>query len=142
MSPEQRRGQATDERTDVYSLAATLWHLLTLQLPFHERDLVYAHEDLPRLQSLLRGAPPELDLVLRTAMDPDRDRRYGEIAAFAADLQAVLERRPIAARPLGLGLRALRWCQRHRTAALAIAVAGVAAAVMLVVFVLVERSSR
>jgi tetratricopeptide (TPR) repeat protein len=142
MSPEQRRGQATDERTDVYSLAATLWHLLTLQLPFQERDLLHAHEDLPRLRSLLHGAPPELDLVLRTAMDPDRDRRYGDINSFAADLQAVLERRPIAARPLGLGLRALRWCQRHRAAATAIAVAGVAAAVMLVVFVLVERSSR
>jgi tetratricopeptide (TPR) repeat protein/tRNA A-37 threonylcarbamoyl transferase component Bud32 len=141
MSPEQRRGQATDERTDVYSLAATVWHLLTLQLPFG-RDVVHAHEDLPALRSLLRGAPPELDLVLRTAMDPDRDHRYGDIAAFAADLQAVLDRRPIEARPLGLGLRALRWCQRHRAAAAAIAVAGVAAAVMLVVFAIVQRSSQ
>ena len=142
MSPEQRLGQATDERTDVFSLAATLWHLLTLRLPFRERDHVRVHEELPRLRSLLRAAPSELDLVLRTAMDPDRDRRYGDIAAFAADLQAVLDRRPIQARPLGLGLRVVRWCQRHRAAATAIVVAGAVAAVMLVVLAVVQRSAE
>jgi tetratricopeptide (TPR) repeat protein len=41
--------------------------------------------------------------------------------AFAADLQAVLQRRPIAARRLGAGLRLWRWCQRHRAAATAAA---------------------
>ncbi|HEU4420565.1 MAG TPA: serine/threonine-protein kinase [Planctomycetota bacterium] len=142
MSPEQRRGQATDERTDVFSLAATIWHLLTLELPFEQFDVVHAQQDVPPLRLLLRGAPPELDLVLRTAMDPERDRRYVDIAAFAADLQAVLDRRPIEARPLGLGLQLVRWCQRHHAAAIAIAVAGGVAAVMLVVLVFVQRSSQ
>jgi serine/threonine protein kinase len=141
MSPEQRRGAATDERTDVFSLAATVWQLLTLQRPFRlEHGRV--GEALPALRSLQRAAPRELDLVLRTAMDPDRERRYGDMAAFATDLQAVLERRPIQARPPGAVLRLVRWSQRHRTAATAIAVALGAGAVMLVVLLVVQRASQ
>ncbi len=142
MSPEQRRGQATDERTDVFSLAATAWQLVTLQRPFHDVDAARPLEDLPPLQRFNRAVPRELDLVLRTAMDPDRDRRYGDMAQLAADLQAVLDRRPIAARPLGAGLRVLRWCQRHRTTAAALGVGAAAAVAMLVVLYVVQRASR
>ncbi|MBL8753510.1 MAG: serine/threonine protein kinase, partial [Planctomycetes bacterium] len=142
MSPEQRRGQATDERTDVFSLAASLWQLLTLQRPFRDADLQKGTPELRNLRARNRAVPPELDLVLRTAMDPDRDQRYGDMGQFAADLQSVLERRPIQARRLGLRLRLLRWCQRHRTTAtVGVALAG-AAAVMLVVLLLVQDASR
>jgi len=142
MSPEQRRGMATDERTDVFSLAACLWQLLTLQRPFRDADHPKGAPALRKLRTQNRAAPPELDLVLRTAMDPDRDQRYGDMGLFAADLQAVLERRPIRARPLGMRLRLLRWCQRHRTAATVGAALFGAAAVMLVVLLLVQDASR
>ena len=142
MSPEQRRGQATDERTDVFSLAATAWQLLTLQRPFRDVDPAKPAEELPPLHQQNRAVPRELDLVLRTAMDPERDRRYGDMTQFAADLQAVLDRRPIAARPLGPGLRLLRWCQRHRTTAAALAVTAVAAALMVVVLLVVQRTAQ
>jgi tetratricopeptide (TPR) repeat protein/tRNA A-37 threonylcarbamoyl transferase component Bud32 len=142
MSPEQRRGQATDERTDVFSLAASIWQLLTLEHPFRDADLARGDATLPRLRSLNAAAPPELDLVLRTAMDPERDRRYGDMAAFATDLQAVLDRRPIAARPLGLPLRALRWCQRHRTLATSLGLSLVALAAMLVLWLLVQNAAQ
>lgn len=69
-----------------------------------------------------RTVPRELELVLRTAMDLDRERRYGDMGAFAADLQAVLARKPIRARPLAPWLRALRWSQRHRVVATALVV--------------------
>ncbi len=144
MSPEQRRGEATDERTDVYSLAATAWQMLTLQRPFRDGDL--ARPDggppLPDLRRHNRSAPRELDVVLRKAMDHDRDRRYGDMGRFAADLQAVLDRRPIAARPLGPGLRAVRWCQRHRTLATAGALAVAGAAGLLLVLLLVQSQAR
>jgi tetratricopeptide (TPR) repeat protein len=145
MSPEQRAGQATDERTDVWSLAATLWTLLALRRPFADAELLRgtaAPPPLPALRDHHRTAPRELDLVLRTAMDPDRERRYGNIGAFAADLRAVLLRRPIAARPLGRGLRLWRWCQRHRTTAVAAGIAAVAAAAVLVVLLVVQSAAR
>jgi serine/threonine protein kinase len=141
MSPEQSAGQATDERTDVFSLAATLWQLLTLQRPFRDAEQARRADQLPPLRQQCRSAPSELDLVLRTAMDPERDRRYADMAAFAADLQAVLERRPIAARPLSLGLRLLRWSQRHRTTAAALVVAGLAGAISITVLYFVQSSA-
>ncbi|MFO1076425.1 MAG: bifunctional serine/threonine-protein kinase/formylglycine-generating enzyme family protein [Planctomycetota bacterium] len=119
MSPEQLRGDAVDERTDVYSLGATLWHLLALAQPFRGVDDLQriVAGDLPSLRAKNREVPRELELVVRTATDRDRERRYSDMEAFANDLQAVLRRRPIRARRLGLGLRAWRWSQRHRAAA-------------------------
>jgi tetratricopeptide (TPR) repeat protein len=132
MSPEQLRGEATDERTDVYSLGATLWQMLALQRPFPDHKLQEHVQQghLPSLRARNRLVPRELELVLRTAMDRDRERRYGDMGAFANDLLAVLARKPIAARPLGRGLRVLRWCQRHRVTATALAAVGVGAAVL------------
>ncbi|MBL8898719.1 MAG: protein kinase [Planctomycetes bacterium] len=123
MSPEQVRGEATDERTDIYSLGATLWNLLALERPFtgpKVLDLIQQGQ-LRSLRARNANLPRELELVLRKALDRDRERRYGDMAELAEDLQAVLARRPIAARPVPLALRAWRWCQRHRVAATALA---------------------
>lgn len=119
MSPEQLRGDAVDERTDVYSLGATLWQLLALDAPFPAAGAAQRARDAepPDVATKNRQVPRELALVVRTAMDPDRERRYADVEAFAEDLQAVLQRRPIRARRLGPGLRTFRWCQRHRVAA-------------------------
>jgi hypothetical protein len=142
MSPEQLRGDAVDERTDVYSLGATLWQMLTLEPPFAGKDALQRLRDgdAPRVRSRNREVPPELELVVRTAMDGDRERRYPDVAAFADDLLAVLHRRSIAARRLGLPLRTWRWCQRHRVAATALACLLVAAFAMPLVLAWRERA--
>jgi serine/threonine protein kinase/tetratricopeptide (TPR) repeat protein len=123
MSPEQLRGDAVDERTDVYSLAATLWQMLTLTPPFAANgELLRARTSAPpSARAKNRQVPRELEVVLQKAMDPDRERRYHDAEAFAEDLQAVLNRRPIRARRLNWSLRSWRWCQRHRVAATAMA---------------------
>jgi serine/threonine protein kinase len=132
MSPEQLRGAAVDERTDVYSLGATLWQMLALQPPFRGVEDLHRIRDgeVPNLRAKNRAVPAELVLVVRTAMDRDRERRYADMDAFALDLQAVLQRRPIRARRLGVGLRLLRWCQRHKVAATALLALLVGAAAM------------
>jgi serine/threonine protein kinase/tetratricopeptide (TPR) repeat protein len=133
MAPEQVRGLAADERSDVYSLAATLLQLLDLEPPFG------AHDAEQLRQQILRGrlggprnraVPRELAVVLAVAMDVDRERRHASALAFADDLAAVLERRPIAVRPLPAHVRALRWLQRHRAASTVLAVAAVLAVVL------------
>jgi serine/threonine protein kinase/tetratricopeptide (TPR) repeat protein len=129
MAPEQLRGEGADERTDVYGLGALLYCLLALEAPFDLdapellRPRILAGQRRPFARS--HGVPPELSLVVETAMDPERARRYGSAAAFADDLLAVLDGRTIRARRLPWHVRSRRFVGRHRALA-----AGVAAALL------------
>jgi eukaryotic-like serine/threonine-protein kinase len=134
MSPEQVRGSAElDRRTDVYSLGATLYELLTLRSPFTGGDVeavrgrVLEGRAIP-LRDLNAAVPRDVETVVQKAMDTDRERRYADAAAFAADVGNALERRPVLARRPGPLLKAARWAQRHP----ARAVAAVLATVVLV----------
>lgn len=129
MSPEQLRGEALDQRTDVYSLAVTLFQLLTLQLPF------VTGGDAALRTAILNGdvrtqawrsvsCPRDLILVVQHAMACDRDQRYASMAAFAQDLRAVLAAGRVSARSPTLVARSQRWRRRHPflTGVLALAV--------------------
>ena len=120
MAPEQVRGEAVDERVDVYGLGVTLYQLLTAKLPFEAsngeqlRAMILAGGARP-LRAWNRAVPRDLEVLVAVALDRDRQRRYGSMAAFAADLERVVQRQPIHARPLGVSLRLVRWAQRHPT---------------------------
>ena len=117
MAPEQVRGESADERTDVYGLAATLHSLLGLQTPFAatEAEALKSQILAGERRSLRRvGLPPELRLVLDQAMDVEPARRHRTAEAFAADLEAVLDGRPITARGLPVRVRMQRFARRHR----------------------------
>ncbi len=129
MAPELLRGEPADERSDVYGLAATLHCLLARRPPFDavEPEALRAQILAGARPDPVRAAdgPPELRLVLACALDVERARRYPSAGAFADDLQAVLDGRPLAARPLPLGVRVRRVVGRHRastTAAVALLV--------------------
>ncbi len=90
MSPEQARGDAVDERADVYAAALLAWRLATGRVPFgkHHKDeweLLRAMRNprIPPLATLRPDLPePLLDAVGR-ALEPERDRRVitaGELA--------------------------------------------------------------
>ncbi|MBL8734474.1 MAG: serine/threonine protein kinase, partial [Planctomycetes bacterium] len=127
MAPEQVRGEGAEERTDVYGLGATLHCLLGLEPPFDltAPELLAGHILAGRRKPLRErcAAPPELLLVVETAMDVERARRYPSAAALAADLAAVLAQRPIVARSLPWPVRARRFVARHRVATAAAAAA-------------------
>ncbi|MCC6409873.1 MAG: protein kinase [Planctomycetes bacterium] len=120
MSPEQARGEAKslDRRTDVWSLGASLFECLTLERPFQGASypvLLDAIEraKLPDPRTRNPIVSDELAVVLETALEKDRERRYASALEFAEDLRRLREYEPIRARPPGAALVFRRWVQRH-----------------------------
>jgi eukaryotic-like serine/threonine-protein kinase len=121
MSPEQalaRRG-VVDQRTDVYSLGATLYEILVLRPAFNGRD----HQELLRQIALDEptkprrinpAVPRDLETIVLKAMAKDPSGRYATAQELAADLKRFLDNRPILARRPGPVERGLRWAMRHR----------------------------
>jgi serine/threonine-protein kinase len=92
MSPEQIRAESDlDGRSDVWALGATLFELLGGRTPFHAAtiDAVLARvlfEPPTRLAELRPDVPPALEAVILGALEKDRERRWRDVAAFAAAL--------------------------------------------------------
>jgi hypothetical protein len=97
MAPEQALGESVDERSDIFSLGATFFHLFTGQLPFN-RDTAtavlvqIAHEDAPRLTDAAPEAPTALAVIIGRMMARRREERYQEVGVILEDL-ASYERR-------------------------------------------------
>ena len=101
MSPEQARGQPLDERTDVYSLGATYYALLTGGPPYPGEEpipLLYAHCAKPPPDPCLANptVAPGCAAVVKRAMAKNRVDRCPSAAALLADLEALLgQERPV-----------------------------------------------
>jgi serine/threonine protein kinase/tetratricopeptide (TPR) repeat protein len=119
MSPEQARGQRAlvDRRTDIYSLGATLYELLTLQPAVTGNDKVeiirrITEEEPVPVRRLNLAVPVDLATIVTKALSKESSNRYETAVALADDLDRFLEGRPIAARPIGPLSRTWRWCRR------------------------------
>jgi serine/threonine protein kinase len=120
MSPEQITTGRTplDHRTDIYSLGATLYELLTLHPPFtgERRDQVLAqilHKEPAAPRKLNPKGPRDLETICLKAMEKDPDRRYQTAAAMAEDLRRYLNRFAIRAHRAVPLERLGKWTRRH-----------------------------
>jgi serine/threonine protein kinase len=99
-SPEQISGALQTTATDVYSLGAVLHKLLTGQSP-HESQ---ANPNLPT----------DVDYILRKALRQEPEERYSSVEAFAGDVRAFLEWRPVQARTGDAWYRTRKFLRRYR----------------------------
>jgi formylglycine-generating enzyme required for sulfatase activity len=119
LAPETIRGQrAPDPRSDVYALGVTLYECLTGNVPFQgETFEVVMHRILffttPPPRRANASLSRDLETVVMKALEKDPNRRYASAAEFAEDLEAILDFRPIRAKPPGALSRALRFTRRR-----------------------------
>jgi serine/threonine protein kinase/Tfp pilus assembly protein PilF len=120
MSPEQAlaRRVVIDGRTDVYSLAATIYEFLTLRPAIDGQDRQeilrrIAQEEPPPPRTLNPAVPRDLETILMKAMAKEPAGRYSTAREMAEELQRFLEQKPILARRPSLLDHAAKWARRH-----------------------------
>ncbi len=91
MSPEQVKGYALNQQTDLYSLGVVLFMMLTGRVPFrakHYPELIYKiiNSDAPAVSALNPAIPPEIDPIVKRALEKDLYSRYRTGADFGKDL--------------------------------------------------------
>jgi len=125
-SPEQVQGAAQTTATDVYSIGAVLYALVSGASPHAglrdaatTLDEAIVQREPPPPSRLNRGVPRDLDFILARALRKRPADRYSSVEALADDLRALLEHRPVRARQGDALYRLSRWARRHWIPALA-----------------------
>jgi formylglycine-generating enzyme required for sulfatase activity len=155
MSPEQADGGSVGTRSDVYSLGATLYHIVAGRAPIAKGD------KLAMLSCVRRGefspprqvnprVPAALEAICQKAMRGRPEDRYASPRALADEIEHWLADEPVSAWREPWAVRARRWLARRRSAvASAVAAAAVAVATIAIAYLLydyrlriVERTAR
>jgi serine/threonine-protein kinase len=94
LSPEQVEHDRTDARSDVYSAGILLYELVTGQVPFSAAAPMqvaykHVHEDVPAPSALRPATPPGIDALVLRATRRRPDERFGDAAAFLAEVRAL-----------------------------------------------------
>jgi len=136
MPPEQAAGKhdAIGPASDVYSLGALLYHLLTGRPPFVAESVpatlrLVAESEAVSPRLLNDRVPRDLETICLKCLQKEPQRRYATAQELTEELNRFLRDEPIHARPIGPTARLWRWCRRNR----ALASAGGAALTLLIV---------
>ena len=149
MSPEQALAKRVtiDHRTDIYSLGATIYELLTLKSVFTGKDREellrqIAFEEPKPARRLNHSVPVELETIVMKAMCKNPADRYASSQELADDLQRFLDDKPIQAKRPTIAQHISGWTRRHRGVAATIAAAMVLAIIGLGITVAAIANER
>jgi WD40 repeat protein/tRNA A-37 threonylcarbamoyl transferase component Bud32 len=127
MPPEQASGKVVNHSSDIYSLGAILYSLLTGHAPYVEEDAHLSpytilarvlHGPPARAQQINPTASPELIAICEKAMARDPTQRFASALEMAEDLQAFLDHRVVRAYRTGAFAELKSWVLRNRAAAI------------------------
>ncbi len=135
MSPEQASGfpELVDEQSDIYSLGAVLYYLLTGRPPFDGRSVIdvftrIANQPVPDPTEFNPDIDPAAREICLKALAKDKGVRYGKASQFARDATRYLKGRPVKAGRTGVIVRMRRSPRLLGGIAVLIAAATLAAA--------------
>lgn len=121
MSPEQASAarHQLDHRTDIYSLGATLYELMTGQPVFsadtpHQLINQILNQDPQPPRQRMPTLSRDMETILLKCLQKEPPQRYHSAQALADDFRAILDDRSIRARRASLTTRSLQWIRRHR----------------------------
>ncbi len=131
-SPEQVRGEPVTPATDIYSLGAVLYELLTGRrahnLEARSREEIHhqvcIREPL-KPSAITKGLDPDLDKIVLMALRKRAEDRYASVEDLSADLDRFLHQLPVHARPESMAYRGRKFLKRNRIPAAAALLGGV-----------------
>jgi WD40 repeat protein/tRNA A-37 threonylcarbamoyl transferase component Bud32 len=139
MAPEQAAGKIKEigPGTDIYSLGAILYEMLTGTPPFDgvtswdTINMVLSAEPVPPTQRNTR-VPRDLETICLKCLEKEPAKRYASAAALADDLHRYLDGEPILARPVGWIERGVKWARRRPAVASLLALSASALLALLI----------